>query len=153
VILDDRSATRIELRILGYQFTDSTDRSYDGNWLVLELQLETPTDSWTRSAPRALTWEMERLALWLRELADGKKQMDRVDFMEPEIAFRYEDESAGGVILFVRLAYAFRPDCAGPGDDLYFQPTELRFTPSPAELGAAAASIESELRRFPERVG
>src|SRR5579859_1745551 len=53
-------------------------RDYDGYWLVIRVAATDGKRHWSATHASLLTWEVERLAQWLRAVADGTAEMPTV---------------------------------------------------------------------------
>lgn len=66
---------------------------YDVEWLVVSLAVHSPDSEWPWIDPCLLFSEAKRLAAWLAEVASGETTEDKIDFVEPEIAFQAFQDS------------------------------------------------------------
>jgi len=85
----------VELKVLGYQFPEIPDR-WSGNWLMVQLQFQTPWGEWSRVDPCLDVMEAQRLLVWFKEvernfdvIADwGTGHLDTSEcFTEPNLEF------------------------------------------------------------------
>lgn len=144
-VLSDRSGRSLALEILRYEFPDNLNDKYDANWLIVRMTAADGQERWTASDPALLTWELAWLITWLRNLADGGATADRLDFIEPCLAFEV-DGSGDAAQLTASLGYAFR----SPGTP-DFEETRLTMCPGAATLRGCADALAAALARFPLR--
>jgi hypothetical protein len=86
--LASRDGQSLELRILGYQFPHLETEEYDSNWLVVTGKVTHSRGSWQFTEPCLLTYEAEKLASWMDDVADAKPGFDTCGFIEPNLEFR-----------------------------------------------------------------
>jgi hypothetical protein len=149
MILRQQGGPQITLSILGYQFPDGSDW-HDLNWLNVLLRVETIGAHWTGGPdPCLLTTEAAELVVWLRAAAGGST-VKHLEFLEPELSFDIarppEDR---GIPVAVTLRQDFvkaQTLVAGLISEL-----PLVLYVAPADLLEAAAQLENDLLRFPER--
>jgi hypothetical protein len=144
----------LEIHIAGYEFPGDVKDSYDANWLIFRVILQSTFGAWRWQVEDAgaLTWEVADCIDWLRALADGKAvATERWDFSEPDVSFQLIRNDSGAVIgLMVNLMDEFQPPTK------VLVPREnnlvsLRFHTPPDVLHALAAHLEANLSRFPQR--
>jgi hypothetical protein len=135
-----------DLAIAGYQFPSEHRAEYDSNWLVVEGRAALHGREWAFREPCLLTYEVERLADWLEQLAVGKAVEGSEDFVEPNIAFSAASGAVGEHVLAVILDLEARASWAEKQETL-----SLEFQLAPADLLAAAADLRGQLARFPQR--
>ena len=143
--LSNGENTELELRAVGYQFPELAT-GMDSNWLMIELLARHPRGSWRRTDPALLTWELVDLATWLEQVALNRGDHE-VWFIEPCLSLSAtRNEEAGSTHVRIHVSHEFAPPWAeaDEGADLNFELTE-------AELGAAAASLREQVKRFPQR--
>lgn len=68
---DDKQ--KVELKIQNYQFPNTLDRDYDGNWLNIYLKVESKVGHWEVTDPSLLTWDIVELINWFRDIANNIK--------------------------------------------------------------------------------
>ena len=149
--LRSRDLSEFELRIAGYQFPGFSGDEFDDNWLIVEGRVA-PADerAWEFRDPALLTWEVERLSIWLEALASGQTVEDDEDFVEPNLRFEVAESAQDTITIRVYFELESRPawffaDAAGMNDlwvDLRVDTDDLR---------AAAEDLRHDLARFPPR--
>ena len=148
--LESKNA-RLELNIVGYEFPELENEPYDSDWLNITIRVEHPRGSWTSTDPSLLTDEVERLAEWLEAVADGQSVDVEASFLEPNLNFVLVD-SDGAKKVRVYFELESRPSWAAASwaglADLW-----VEFAVVPEVLRSAAASLRSQLKRFPPRAG
>lgn len=78
----------VEIRVNNYQFPETDDRNYDGNWLHIYLNVRSDMGNWQSVDPSLLTWEIQELIDWLDQLSKNEKsKWKKMDFIEPNISF------------------------------------------------------------------
>jgi hypothetical protein len=147
MILFDGS-NRLELKIVAYQFPGQNRDEYDNNWLLVLISVDHPKGSWTSIDACLLTWEAERLAKWLRLLAEGSNVENEKDFIEPNL--RFEILNAPNRKLRVYFELECRPTWA-PADGAGMDDLWIDFDPKQMDLRAAADSLDEDLKKFPQR--
>ena len=153
MILRGRDLSTFELRVAGYQFPELDYDLWDSNWLMVEIEAA-PVDErpWVAADPSLLTWEVERLSLWLDALASRLSVEDEEDFVEPNLRFEVIARENGTFILRVYFELELRPpwffaDAAGM-DDLW-----MDLEVDSDDLRVAAEDLRRDLDRYPPRAG
>lgn len=134
--------------LLGYQFPGETTAEYDSNWLNVHIDVVTPQGRWSRTDPALLTYEVERLARWLEEIAAGTPSSNSESFLEPNLAFELIPPVAERLRIIFNLE--FRPPWVPKkrtDEDEYF----VDFPVVLSALQDAAASLRMQLKKFPQR--
>jgi hypothetical protein len=150
MLLQSAEDTSLELKAVGYQFPHLPHEPYDADWLNINIRVKHLRGSWSSTDPCMLTWEMASLAKWLESIADGEPVDSEESFTEPNLRFELLEDSSKKLRVYFELEC--RPSwapyrCAGM-QDLW-----LDFDVNPEELRNAAASLRSDLQRFPIRLG
>ena len=157
----------VDLAVLGYQFPEMTDVPWDSDWLLLRLRLQWGEHHWEHVDPALTTFELERLALWLLEVAQHANvfacwTQERLStlctFTEPNLAFEaYSGHPTGHpvtlrIYLTAELLPPFRTLLpTGPlsdGSEVW-----VEFGVDAARLRTLAQQLQRDLERFPVRVG
>jgi hypothetical protein len=110
-------------------------------WCRVRVALDTPDGRWQATDPCLTGPEVGRLADWLEQKAGGVTG-ERLEFLEPELAFECDEARPG--LLRVELRWGLRPAWAGS------EPSEPFCVEVPAESGQlsrAADWLRSELGR------
>ena len=135
------------LTITGYQFPSLKDIEYDSNWLNIRIDVQHPDGDWTAHDPALLTYEVQEIANWFRDVAAGRRDKRSAEFLEPCLEFHFESNEDSSEVLKVKLAYEFRPPWSKSWDDEF----ELTFPVAKINLVKAAEALERELARYPQR--
>jgi hypothetical protein len=144
--------SEFELIIVGYQFPEIENEMYDSNWLVISIKASVPRGSWTATHPSLLTWEVKRLAEWLRAVAENEPVEPEQHFIEPNLSFSIVGRSRDSITLGVYCGYESKPPWARTGTaTLEDHQVVLKVTPD--DLKSAAESLRAQLSRFPPRAG
>ena len=133
------------LTLTGYQFPSLKDVPYDSNWLNVKIDVHHPDGDWTAVDPALLTYDVQRLADWFRNLTAGGERS--IDFLEPCLQFETARDQDSSEVLKVTLAYEFRP----PWSKSFEDEIELIFPLATIDLIKAADDLERELARYPQR--
>lgn len=148
MLFQSRESVEFELSILGYEYPDKSrndDSSYDADWLNIRARLLTPFGGWTAVRPTVLTWEIERLATWFRDLAEARSVQHKFEFLQPYLRFEalIQDQD------YITLQMQYEGTSQIPGRTTVSLWGDIQI--SPAELRIAALALEQELRSFPSR--
>lgn len=141
---------RFELTLVSYESPDVEDDQYDANWLLVRVAARDGEVTWEVEDPALLTWEVERLAQWVGQLARGRFDHPWCGFVEPSLELRADPLEGGQVRLRVYFELELRPPGA-PRGVVGRRDAFLEFTLAPAELRGGARALHAELRRFPVR--
>lgn len=135
----------VALRVVDYQF-GAGDDWYDSNWLVIAGDVSCSDGTWSFRDPCLLTTEATSLGHWLVRSADSSLDVERLDFIEPNLAFERLSNADDLVVLRIEFDLEARPPFAD-ADGPYF--VDL---PVPARTCASAGESWLEaVRRFPSR--
>jgi hypothetical protein len=141
---------RLEFAIIGYQFPHIEGRKDDSNWLIIRISARGGDLTWSAEDPALLTWDVERLARTLDDVASGCSGHTEVGFLEPCLEVHADPRDDGRVRLRVLFGYElYPPGRLGPGardSDVY-----LDFDLTSEQLHAVATQLREELSRFPAR--
>jgi hypothetical protein len=151
--LENASGEFFQLKILDYEFPELIDDEYDSNWLMIGVEANhIKKGVWTAADPSLLTFEVEKLISWLRELRDDYTQaQSTLDFWEPNLTFKLLIEKNNPIIRVV-FDYETRPDWSrkkyreGPLEDLWCD-----FPIVENDLNEAISSLRTQLEKYPER--
>jgi hypothetical protein len=141
----------LELRVLRYQFPETSDDEYDANWLMIEGVVSHPRGGWSFCDPCLLTYEGARLADWLDAVGQNESCATEMGFLEPNLSFALIRRPGGGKgMLRVYFELESRPHWAraptAGRSDLW-----VEFPVLEAELRRAARELREQLARYPER--
>lgn len=109
------------------------------DWCRVQVTLDTATNRWSGIDPCLTGAEARKLAAWLDAAAAGAP-VERLEFLEPELAFTLDSERAGW--LRVELRYNLQPNWADLPPE---QPFYVLLPAEPGQLQRAALSLRSEL--------
>ena len=138
----------VEFRITNYQYPDTTDREYDGNWLNIYLNVKSKTENWQSIDPSLATWEVQRIIEWLEELSKNKvPKSNNLEFIEPNLCFSLiENFSDKSKRIRITFELESRPKSAIEGCE-YF----VDFDAEETELKRLCEELSNELKKFPIR--
>ena len=142
-----RTDYSFSLTLAGYQFPSLKDVPYDSNWLNVRIDVHHPDGDWTAVDPALLTYEVQRLAEWFRDLATGGGGERSMGFLEPCLQFDLVLGDDSSEVLKVTLAHEFRPPWSKGFDD----EVELIFPLATIDLVKSAEDLERQLARYPQR--
>jgi len=138
----------VELKIHNYQFPNSLDKEYDGNWLNIYLKVESKVGHWQTIDPSLLTWDITELIKWFRRLVYNDKTITKEkEFIEPNISFYLLNELTDQEkIIKIKFDLESRPKSAK--EEIEYS---VIFIADKTELERIAYELETELQKFPER--
>ncbi len=138
----------VELKIHNYQFPNTLDKDYDGNWLHIYLKVESKVGHWQTIDPSLLTWDIIELITWFRDIAnDIKPEHTEQEFIEPNISFYLLNNYSEIEKKFkIKFDLESRPKSAI--DDFEYS---VIFKADKDELNRIASDLENELKNFPVR--
>ena len=142
-----RNDYSFKLTITGYQFPSLKDKEHDSNWLNVRIDVRHPDGDWNAVDPALLTYEVQELADWFRDLATGQRDKRSTEFLEPCLEFHVESNEDSSEVLKIKLAFRFEPPWSTDFDDEF----ELTFPLAKLNLVKAAEALERELARYPQR--
>ncbi len=151
MLLRGRQGTELALSIVDYQFPDEQADPWDSNWLLVSLRVVAPQGSWEVVDPCLTTWEAEHLVRWLVAVAARPPATGRVSFSEPNVSVwaALPPTAPDRAQLWACFALELRPpwlSAAAGSRDLCVDLDVTRI-----DLVKAAASLRSDLERFPQR--
>lgn len=143
--LDNQS---VELKLTNYQFPDSNDREWDGNWLNIFIKVNSNLGDWQTIDPSLTTFEVQQLIDWFNDIALSQrpKWIDQ-EFTEPNLSFKLLNDIESEQKL-IRIAFDLesRPQSATDEKE-YF----VDFKANRNELIRIAKNLKNELDKYPER--
>ena len=149
MVIEGINNQRVEIRVNNYQFPETNDRDYDGNWLNIYLNVKSELGNWQTVDPSLLTWEVQELIDWLDQLSKNEKpKWKNMEFIEPNLCFHLmnsHDDLKKKIKIEFKLES--RPRSANE-DDEYF----VEFIASNENLKNIANGFRSELSKFPVRL-
>ncbi len=145
--LRGREGNELELSVVGYQDPTEAVDPWESNSLLVALRVVSPKGTWEVVDPCLTTWEAARLAAWLAAVAVGPEGATR-SLAEPNLSV---SATPTGRRLRLRICFELenRPPWAPTvrgGRDLC-----VALDVSRADVIVAAASLRSDVRRFPRR--
>ena len=141
-----RQGTRLELRLVGYQYPDERYDPWDSNTLLVSVRVLTPEGSWDVVDPCLTTWEAGHLIQWLAALG-ARPDLLGGRLNEPNVAFTARVNGAGGDQIMVEASFELelRPPWLGSGNLTVELDVDRR------QLAAAAVALRHDLAAFPQR--
>jgi hypothetical protein len=97
------------MSLIGYQFPELEDVEYDSNWLTVKIVVSDRRGKWSAVEPALLTYEVEWLIDWLKELSAGKYDKRHLSFTEPCISFHLLPSEGKPDRLAIEFSHGFRP--------------------------------------------
>jgi hypothetical protein len=134
----------LRLSVECYQFPENADDWWDSNWLIITGDAVIDGKPWFFRDPCLTTFEIERLADWLDQVAAGQAERSFCGFTEPNLDFERLSNEA------IRVAFSLEslPPWGDPGGDF----GEFGFTiPIDDRLATAASNLRKLLSQFPVR--
>ena len=135
----------VALSVVDYQFA-SGDNWYDSNWLMIAGAVTTSKGTCSFRDPCLLTTEATSLGHWLVRSANRTLEVERIDFIEPNIAFDRLGADDETVLLRIEFDLEALPPFAD-GDCPYV--VDL-LVPARTCASMVEAWLDA-LRRFPPR--
>lgn len=138
----------VELKITNYQFPETTDREWDGNWLNIYLKVKSDLGHWQTIDPALTTWEVHEIIDWLTKLSKNERpKYTDLGFTEPNLSFELlNKESDNPKLIRIKFSLEFRPKSA-KGDTEYF----VDIKADNRNLEFYALDLKKELAKYPER--
>jgi hypothetical protein len=151
MLLRGREGNELEVGVVAYQFPDEERDPWDSNWLLVSVRVLAPEGSWEVVDPCLTTWEAKRLVSWLVQAAARDPSAVPMTFTEPNLTVTARSRTSAPLRAHVRACFALelRPPwarTAAGSDDLCVDLDVER-----GDLARAAASLLSDLVRFPQR--
>jgi hypothetical protein len=139
----------VEFKITNYQYPDIKFGDWDGNWLLIYLNVKSNVGHWQTVDPSLTTWEVKELIDWFSDLSNNKKLKYKcLDFTEPNLSFEHIGYNKNKCLIRLRFALESRPQSA-VDDQEYFVDFEYNIN----EIKQIITELTSELNKFPERKG
>lgn len=138
----------VDLHIINYQFPDTMDKEYDGNWLNIYINVKSKVGNWQTTDPSLLTWEVKELINWFNDLANDiePKWIDQ-EFIEPNISINLLSKHDCKEKKFkIKFDLESRPKSAK--DNIEYS---VDFFADKQELSRLANELQNDLDKFPER--
>jgi len=155
--LSDATGRFLQLEVVGYEFAiagGDVNRmgvvevgGSDANWLMVKLQAGDGETSWRSVSPALEDYDLPRLVIWLRSLADGLESVDSArGATEPNLRLVGAVDGPNRVVR-VELSQEWRR----PGTEIEDDPTVLELRVTPTAVLEFAAELEETSTRYPMR--
>ncbi|GAA4459847.1 hypothetical protein GCM10023189_34060 [Nibrella saemangeumensis] len=141
------SRSFFELNVLDYEYPASTAYRTDRNLLLIGFRAGWHKNQTAKTAPLLLTWELDALINWLRQLRDTGRMAPRLAFSEPCLAFECLSASANEFLLQIKMAQEATPDWHQNPQ----QPFWLPIVVTAAQISDAIHQLKSQAEIFPVR--
>lgn len=139
----------VEFKITNYEFPDAKFGDWDGNWLLIYLNVKSNVGYWQTIDPSLTTWEMKELIDWFKDLSNNKKPKNKcLDFTEPNLSFEHIGYNQNKCLIRLRFELESRPQSADDDKD-YF----VDFEYNANEIKQVIIDLTNEINNFPERKG
>ena len=138
----------VKLIVTNYEFPNTKDREYDGNWLVIYLKVKSNLGNWQTSDSSLLTWELENIISWLKELSQNQQPKRSVlEFIEPNLSFTLKNKATDKLkSISIHFDLESRPQSAKDDVDYY-----VECLLNNEELMQTATELSDELAKYPIR--
>jgi hypothetical protein len=139
----------VEFRIVNYQFPDINDGDWDGNWLLIYLNVKSDLGNWQTTDPSLTTWDIQSLVDWFINLSSDKElEENPIEFLEPNLKFWFIRSESGKKKVKIKFDLESRPKSADDNTKYY---VDAEWTNE--ELIIIATELKAELEKYPERKG
>lgn len=149
VILHGPNGNQFSIKIVNYQFPEIAHDKDDSNWLMISTFAAIRGRSWQTIDPCLSTVEIISLISWISAIKSGNEAETEINFVEPNLSFKFKGRNNGSIVLQVFFELENRPSWAPSHEveeDLY---VDLECTPN--ELEAWVESLQQQLAKFPPR--
>lgn len=148
MIFEGVDSQTVELRITNYQFPNTNDRDWDGNWLNIYLKVKSGVGQWQTVDPSLTTFEVQHLITWFDTLSKGfRPEYTDMIFTEPNLSFELLNDYNAEVKVFrIKFELESQPQSA-TDDKEYF----VDVAADNNKLRMISADLKSELAKYPER--
>jgi hypothetical protein len=138
----------VELRIINYQFPESSEADWDSDWLSIYINVKSNIGHWQTVDPSLTTWEFSDLVNWFNDLSLNKEPEYKYQrFTEPNLSFELLNSfDSLEKKIRIRFALELRPQSA-PDEKEYF----VDCLADNIQLLKIASDLKLELYRYPER--
>jgi len=135
------------MNILGYQFPEIREaRSFDANWLMIQIKVNQSNGYWQKNDPALLTNEVEELIGWLHELANNSCKVDCLSFTEPNLVFQNMGSHGEYIKMRIHFDLEFRNPMLNNKEDC-----NMDCILSREVLLSLCFDLEEELQYYPSR--
>jgi len=119
------------------QSPEESEYDVGTEWLMVELDARYGDKAWSEADPCLQKEEVERLAEWAEDVAEGREQKPRCSFKEGDLAFEV-DRAANQMIVDLDLEMA-------PVDYMEMDPLRMRLAYDADQLRAFAMALRKQL--------
>lgn len=82
----------VEFKITNYEFPENTTYTYDSNWLLIYLNINSNCGKWETVDPALLTEEIKEIIEWFENLSNNlEPESKQLTFIESNIVFELKD--------------------------------------------------------------
>jgi hypothetical protein len=134
----------IRIKSLGYQYPESDDTSYDGNWLNVQAEVISERSRFQIVDPCLLTWELREISAWFADLSTSTFNLSsKLSFIEPNLSFSAVPKSKEFYEITINLSNEFN----------FYREEKfvLSFSKSVKERNLIASEFLEEYLMYPER--
>lgn len=137
----------VEFKIINYEFPNSNDKEYDGNWLQIYLNVKSKLGNWQTIDSSLLTWEVQEIIDWFKLLLENKTQTRLLEFIEPNISFELTN-SFDNATKRIKIIFDLESKPRSAKENVeYF----VEFEANEIQLKKLINDLESELSKYPLR--
>lgn len=138
----------VELKITNYQFPETTDRDWDGNWLNIYLKVKSDLGHWQTIDPALTTWEVQEIIDWLTNLSENKEpEWKELRFTEPNLFLELINIPTDDIKrIRIKFGLEFKSQSAKENRE-YF----IEIEADNQELSRLSAELKDELMKYPIR--
>lgn len=139
-----------EFKIIGYQYPNIVDDYWDSNWLLIKIDVIHGGKTWSAVDACLTTFEVARLAFWLKNIQFTDKRKPTCSFTEPNLTFHVVQSNS---IEYLRIFFElkFRPPWAYSNiaglEDLW-----IDFALADINPLTIAQELLTQLQNYPQRV-
>lgn len=149
VVFCNEQNQNIVLSTVNYQFPDSNDKEYDGNWLQIKIEVSDTNHKWENTDPFLLSYDWLEISNWFNDLSQfhQSRRKDLV-FIEPNIEFQLVNFSKQNnqIEFNIQLNLECIPTFLKGKDDVKYH-----FVFTSEKCKEISTLCEKEYERFPER--
>jgi hypothetical protein len=157
--ISSHNGNSFQLKIIGYEFPEMENEEWDSNWLRICMAANLPHGEWSVTQPFLLTYEVMRLANWFDAVSTGTQAENEIHFVEPNLSFELIDLNRREASLRIYFAMECLPPRAqleldipwAQGSEQAKADVYTDFPLSDIDLHAAAESLRSQLKLYPQR--
>lgn len=129
---------------IGYQFPNTQDKEYDGNWLIIQIEISEQENYFQKTDPSLLTYELLAIADWLDGISNNQIPHNKMlNFIEPNLKFTLFSIEEGMVQLGIQVNFKLISD-----NEKYI----LHFEYSLAGIKQLSKELREEYNKYPIRM-